>query len=316
MEIPIDLDFGIDALENYDLTMNELAANLRVKNPNRYKVVDKAEDVRFYYKYNLDGIYAENECARINEYLYAQAENNTDHTIPIELLKWYTTCKLYMHELKKEVNNIFDEYTRNIKNQQYNICEAIKQKKRNFEANELQDQQDTQQETSVLEKINNLPTDIVTQIAQYAFTPTTKLAIYKKTDQEIENLVKITKLQLLHRFLKIMKERASPIITAFDRKPTPKKSIIKQADYEPLKHITGTTKSHVTQTIIKTIKCYNYLYSITQNYSTHRTISSTIERELLYIYQTIAYIARHEFNKRTKPATPNFTIITEAAQHT
>ena len=308
MAIPIELDFGIDALEDNDLTMNELAANLKVKNPNRYKVVDKAEDVRSYYKYNLDGIYAENECARINEYLYAQAENNTDHTIPIELLKWYTTCKLYMHELKKEVNNIFDEYTKDIKNQQYNICEAIKQKKRNFAANELQHQQDIQQETSVLERINNLPSELVTQIAQYVFTPTTKLAIYKKTDQEIENLVKITKLQLLHRFLKIMKERASPITTAFDRKPI-KKNIIKPADYEPLKHITGTTKSHVTQTIINTLKCYNYLYSITQHYKTHTTISSAIERELLYIYQTITYIARPELNKRSKP-TANTTAPT------
>jgi hypothetical protein len=303
MEIPVELDFAIDAIENYDLTMNELATNLTIKNPNRYKVVDKAEDVRRYYKYSLEGIYAENESARINEYLYAQAENNTDHTIPIELLKWYTTCKLYMHELKKEVTNIFDEYTKDIKNQQYNICEAIKQKKRNFEANEQQHQQDTEQETSVLEKINNLPSELVAQIAQYAFTPTTKITIYKKTDQEIENLIKTTKLQLLHRFLKMIKERASPIITSFDRKPM-KKSIIKSADYEPLKHITGTTKSQVTQTIINTIKCYNYLYSITQHYSTHRTISSTIERELLYIYQTIAYIARPEFNKRSKATAP------------
>lgn len=300
MEIPIELDFGIDAIEDYDLTMNELAANLKVKNPNRYKVVDKAEDVRSYYRYNLEGIYAENECARINEYLYAQAENNTDHTIPIELLKWYTTCKLYMHHLKKEVNNILDEYTKDIKNQQYNICEAIKQKRRNTIANNIQHQQDTQQETSVLERINNLPNEIVTKIAQYVFTPTTKLAIYKKTEQEIENFVKITKLQILHRFLKIMKERASPITTVFDRKPI-KKNIIKPADYEPLKHITGTTKSHVTQTIINTLKCYNYLYSITQHYKTHTTISSAIERELLYIYQTITYIARPEFNKRSKP---------------
>jgi hypothetical protein len=300
MEIPVELDFGIDAIENYDLTMNELVASLNTKNPNRYKVVDKAEDVRRYYKYNLEGIYAENESARINEYLYAQAENNTDHTIPIELLKWYTTCKLYMHELKKEVNNIFAEYTKDIKNQQYNICEAIKQKKRNFEANEQQHQQDTQQETSVLEQINNLPNEIVAQIAQYALTPTTKIAIYKKTDQEIENLIKSTKLQLLHRFLKIIKERASPITTSFDRKPI-KKNIIKSADYEPLKHITGTTKSQITQNIIKTIKCYNYLYSITQHYKTHITISSAIEKELLYIYQTITYIARPEFNKRSKP---------------
>ena len=222
MEIPIELDFGIDAIEDYDLTMNELATSLAIKNPNRYKVVDKAEDVRRYYKYSLEGIYAENECARINEYLYAQAENNTDHTIPIELLKWYTTCKLYMHELKKEVNNIFDEYTKDIKNQQYNICAAIKQKRRNFESNEQQHQQDAQQETSVLEKINNLPSELVAQIAQYVFTPTTKIAIYKKTHQEIENLIKSTKLQLLHRFLKIIKERASPITTSFDRKPIPK----------------------------------------------------------------------------------------------
>jgi hypothetical protein len=312
MEIPIELDFGIDALGDYDLTMNELAANLDVKNPNRYKVVDRAEDVRRYYKYSLEGIYAENECARINEYLYAQAENNTDHTIPIELLKWYTTCKLYMHELKKEVNNIFDNYTKDIKNQQYNICAAIKQKRRNFEANELQHQQDTQQETSVLEKINNLPSELVAQIAQYAFTSTTKIAIYKKTHQEIENLVKITKLQLLERFKKIIKDRANPIITAFDRKPTPKKSIIKPADYEPLKHITGTTKTQITQTIIKTIDCYNYLYSITQHYSTHRTITTVIESELLYMYKTITYIARPEFNKRSKSTTPNFTIITAA----
>jgi len=303
MEIPIELDFGIDAIEDYDLTMNELATSLAIKNPNRYKVVDKAEDVRRYYKYSLEGIYAENECARINEYLYAQAENNTDHTIPIELLKWYTTCKLYMHELKKEVNTIFDEYTKDIKNQQYNICAAIKQKRRNFAANELQHQKDAQQETSVLEKINNLPSELVAQIAQYVFTPTTKLAIYKKTHQEIENLIKSTKLQLLHRFLKIIKERASTITTAFDRKPIPKKSIIKPADYEPLKHITGTTKSQITDNIIKTIKCYNYLYSITQHYSTHRTITTAIERELLYIYQTITYIARPELNKRSKPAT-------------
>jgi len=313
MEIPIELDFGIDALEDYDLTMNELAANLDIKNPNRYKVVDRAEDVRRYYKYNLEGIYAENECARINEYLYAQAENNTDHTIPIELLKWYTTCKLYMHELKKEVNHIFDEYTKDIKNQQYNICAAIKQKRRNFAANEQQHQQDTQQETSVLEKINNLPSELIAQIAQYAFTQTTKIAIYKKTYQEIENLVKSTKLQLLERFKKIIKDRAAPIITAFDRKLTPKKSIIKPADYEPLKHITGTTKTQITQTIIKTLDCYNYLYSITQNYSTHRMITTAIETELLYIYKTITYIARSQFNKRTKSTTPNFTIITEAA---
>lgn len=312
MEIPIELDFGIDALEDYDLTMNELAAILDIKNPNRYKVVDRAEDVRRHYKYNLEGIYAENECARINEYLYAQAENNTDHTIPIELLKWYTTCKLYMHELKKEVNNIFDNYTKDIKNQQYNICEAIKQKRRNIIANNIQHQQDIQQEISVLEKINNLPSELVAQIAQYAFTPTTKLAIYKKTDHEIENLVKITKLQLLHRFLKIIKDRAAPIITAFDRKPTPKKSIIKPADYEPLKHITGTTKTQITQTIINTIKCYSYLYSITQNYSTHRTITTVIERELLYIYKTITYIARPEFNKRSK-TTITITPIAAAA---
>ena len=301
MEIPIELDFGIDAIEDCDLTINELAANLRVKNPHRYKVVDRIEEVRAYYKYNLEGIYAENECARINEYLYAQAENNTDHTIPIELLKWYTTCKLYMHQLKKEVNNIFDEYTKDIKNQQINICEAIKQKRRNFAVNELQHQQDAQQETNVLERINNLPSELVTQIAQYVFTPTTKLAIYKKTDIEIENLVKSTKLPLLHRFLKIMKERASPIITAFDRKPI-KKNIIKQADYEPLKHITGTTKAQITDTVIKTLKCYNYLYSITQHYKTHVTISSTIEKELLYIYKTITYIARPEFNKRSNHA--------------
>jgi hypothetical protein len=110
----------------------------------------------------------------------------------------------------------------------------------------------------------------------------------------------MTKVQLLDRFKKIIKQRAEPIITAFHRKSTPRKSIIKEDDYEQLKHITGTTKTQITETIIKTLDCYNYLHSITKHYSTHKIITKAIELELLYIYKTITYIARPEFNKRSK----------------
>ena len=297
MEIPIELEFGIDAMENYNQTINELADNLQRKHPDNNKVVDKTDDIRSYYRYKLERINAKHECAKLNEYLYANAENDSDHTIPIELLQWYTTSKMYMHALKNEISNIFDDYIKNIQQQQTNICKTIKQKKRNQVENQLKKTQETERETQVLEKIKSMPEDILNHIVDYALTPIVKIAIYKKTDSEIENLIKSTKLSLLHPFLKNIKTRAAQITTVLDRKPV-KSNIVKLQDYICLNHMSGTTKAQITNIVLQTLKCYNYLYSITQHYSNYRIISTAIEKELLYIYTTITYIARPELNRR------------------
>lgn len=301
MEIPIELEFGIDTMENYNQSINELADNLQRKHPDNNKVADKTDEIRSYYRYKLERMNAKHEYAKLNEYLYANAENGSDHTIPIELLKWYTTSKMYMHALKKELSSIFDDYIKNIQHQQTIICKTIKQKRRNQIKNQIKNTKETTMETQVLEKIKSMPEDIIKHIAEYAITPPIKIAIYKKTDSEIENLIKSTKLHLLHPFLKNVKARAAQITTAISRKPA-KSNILKHEDYMQLNHMHGSTKAQIATITKQTIKCYNYLYSITQHYSSHSAISNAIEKELLYIHTTITYIARPELNKRSKNA--------------
>jgi hypothetical protein len=297
MEIPIELEFGIDTMENYNQSINELADNLQRKHPDHNKVVDKTDEIRSYYKYKLERMNAKHEYAKLNEYLYANAENGYDHTIPIELLKWYTTSKMYMHALKKEISGIFDDYIKTIQQQQIIICKTIKQKKRNHIKNQMKNTKETEIENQVLEKIKSMPEDILKHIADYAITMQVKIAIYKKTDSEIENLTKSTKIHLLHPFLKNIKARAAQITMAISRKPA-KSNILKPEDYICLRHMNGTTKSQIASIIIQSLKCYNYLYSITEHYSNYRVISNAIEKELLYIYTTITYIARPELNRR------------------
>ena len=145
-----------------------------------------------------------------------------------------------------------------------------------------------------------MPPDVINHIAQYAFTKPIKLAIYKKTDTEIKGLVNATKLNLLHSFMKILKTRSYAILNALDRKLN-KTAPFKPSDYAILRCSKGTTKFQITHILLKTIQCYEYLLSITNNYTGHQLLYTAIENELLYIYKTITYIARPEMNKRTKP---------------
>jgi hypothetical protein len=214
-------------------------------------------------------------------------------------LKWYTTCKLYLEEFKKETNNLIDEKMKMIREQQKEIVKTIKQKKHNIIANNKKQICEIKIEKDVLTNIQSMPQDIINHIAQYAFTPENKLAIYKKTDTEIKNYVDATKLQLLHPFLKIIKTRANTILNSLERKQS-KTSPFKPSDYNTLKNIRGTTKSQIKTVLLNTIQCYNYLLCITNNFTGHKLFYAAIENELLYIHKTITYIARPEMNKRTK----------------
>jgi hypothetical protein len=296
----LSLDFGIDIMEDCEYTLDTLAKSLERQHPENMHVADSTRDIQNYYMYKLERLQPRYENARIQEYLHAQKDDN-DHTIPVKLLKWYTTSKLYLQALQKETTRLLDEKIKTIRERQKNILIIINQKKQNTLENNHKHITETNSEENVIKSIQTMPSDIINHIAQYVFTKPIKLAIYKKTDTEIKDLVNATKLQLLHPFLKIIKSRASSILRELDRKQT-NTSPFKPSDYSIiLRNITGTTKSQIAHVLLKTIQCYEYLLSITNNYAGHQLLYNAIENELLYVYKTISYIARPEMNKRTKP---------------
>jgi hypothetical protein len=295
----LTLDFGIDIMEDCEYTTDALAKSLQRQHPENMHVADSTRDIQNYYMYKLERLQPRYETAKIQEYLYAQKDDN-DHDIPVKLLKWYTTSKLYLQALKKETTRLLDEKRKTIREQQKNILRIIKQKKQNTLDNNHKHIIETNTEENVLKTIQTMPHDIVNHIAQYVFTKPMKLAIYKKTNTEITALVNATKLQLLHSFMKILKPRSHTILNALDKKLN-KTAPFKPSDYFILRCSKGTTKSQITHVLLKTIQCYEYLLSITNNYTGHQLLYTAIENELLYIYKTITYIARPEMNKRTKP---------------
>jgi hypothetical protein len=295
----LTLDFGIDIMEDCEYTLDALAKSLERQHPENMHVADSTRDIQNYYMYKLERFQPRYENARIQEYLHGQKDDN-DHTIPVKLLKWYTTSKLYLEALKKETTRLLDEKIKTIREQQKNILIIINQKKQNTLENNKKHITETTSEENVLQSIQTMPPDIINHIAQYAFTKPIKLAIYKKTDTEIKDLVNATKLNLLHSFMKILKTRSNAILNALVRKLN-KTSPFKPSDYDILRCSKGTTKSQITEVLQKTIHCYEYLLSITNNYTGHQLLYNAIENELLYIYKTITYIARPEMNKRTKP---------------
>jgi hypothetical protein len=294
----LSLDFGIDIMEDCEHTLDALSKSLERQHPENVHVADSTIIIQNYYMYKLERLQPRYENARIQEYLHGQKDDN-DHTIPVKLLKWYTTSKLYLQALKKETTRILDEKIKTMREQQKNILIIINKKKQNTLENNKKHITETTTEQNVLQSIQNMPTDVINHIAQYAFTKPMKLSIYKKTDTEIKDLVNATKLNLLHSFMKILKTRSNAILNALERKLN-NTAPFKPSDYAILRCSKGTTKSQITEVLQKTIHCYEYLLSITNNYTGHQLLYNAIENDLLYIYKTITYIARQELNKRMK----------------
>lgn len=297
MDSRLTLELGIDIMEDCENNIDALSQSLQLQHPENSWVVPKIGDIKCYYKYKFENMQAKYQSARLQEYLYAQ-KNDNDNTIPIELLKWYTTSKLYLEAYKKEVNDIIDEKMNVIREQQKLIAATIKQKKQNNVDNKQKNRDEIQTEKDVLKSIQLMPPDVINHITQYVFTKENKLQIYKKTDNEITKYVNATKLQILNPFLKIIKNRAHLILNILERKQT-KNAPYKPSDYRILKTISGTTKSQITNILLKTINCYHYLLCITSNTTGYNMLYITLQNELLYIYKTIVYIARPEMNKRT-----------------
>ena len=192
----LSLDFGIDIMEDCEHTLDALSKSLERQHPENVHVADSTIIIQNYYMYKLERLQPRYENARIQEYLHGQKDDN-DHTIPVKLLKWYTTSKLYLQALKKETTRILDEKIKTMREQQKNILIIINKKKQNTLENNKKHITETTTEQNVLQSIQNMPTDVINHIAQYAFTKPMKLSIYKKTDTEIKDLVNATAVLLV-----------------------------------------------------------------------------------------------------------------------
>ena len=144
--------------------------------------------------------------------------------------------------------------------------------------------------------------ELVRHIYGYAFTNRLRYIMYKLPETKITTNVSATKLTILKTFLKIIRRRALKIYEAIRREVISATGFLKNSDISDLHNIYGNTKSEITKTLVKTIQCYEYVLNITKHQRGCYSIATKIRKELISIYQSIAYICRPQFNQRAKPA--------------
>jgi len=276
-------------------TLDTLVAQMKKKQPDTYSIL---ADVASYYKYKLQRLDAVNESARINEYIYASAE--TDDSIPYNLIEWYTMTETYINKLQEEIAKILTIKKNQIKEKRSVVAALISKKHKNRASRQVRHQTEQQLELQTLQRMNQLPTDIVRYISEFALTPNLQLALYRFPKEIITTSITQMKNPIAKEFMKRMRERAVPIALKLCNIAV-KSGIIKQSDYKPLFNIFGNTKKEMTKYITSAIECYEYIHNIIQHKSSCAEITPLVKNELLHIYKITKYISRPEFNKRAKP---------------
>ena len=278
-------------------SLDTMVAEMKKQKPEHFCTM---ADISCYYKYKLKPLDVLHESARINEYIYVASE--TDDAIPHDLIKWYTMTENYVVKLQEEVTKILTAKKNQIKQKRIAVAELISKKRKNSASLKTKHKTDQQREIQTLQRMNQLPTDIVRYISEFALTPNLRLALYRLPKEIITTSITQMKNRMAKEFMKRIRERAVPIALQLCNIAV-KLGIIKQSDYNPLFNIFGQTKKDMTKYIKSAIECYEYIHNIIQHKPSCAEITPIIKSELLFIYKITKYISRPEFNKRARRIT-------------
>lgn len=281
-------------------SLDDLAATLRQKTANQTRVCDNVAEITSLYNHKLRRLDPENECARLNAYIYAKPEDNVE-CIPNELIEWHGLSIQYIKQLHTEITTIFKHKINTIEKSRKNIKNLVKTRSQKLIENRItHNTEKTIEETTLLWLNKYMPMDVITYIQSFMMTPQVRLALYRLPKSRISKAITSIKSTSLKTYLKLLRQRALPVTSKL-REQAVRSGYIRQSDYSPLHNIYGQTKKEITSIIQKTIECYEYIYNILQHKSSCEESVKMIIKELLYIYQSTIYIARPEFNKRAKP---------------
>ena len=275
--------------------LDTIVLKLKQKQPDNYS---NLADITSYYTYKLRRLDALHEMARINEYIYAAPV--TDDSIPHDLIEWYNLTASYIDKLHEEIAQMFTIKKNEIKEKRIHVTNLIAQKRKKHASNEARHQSDTALELATLQRIQQLPDDIINYIAAFVLTPNIRLALYRLPKTTITSSITQMKNPLAKEFMKRLRERALTITFQLYNVAV-KPGIIKQADYAPLHNLFGQTKNEMNKSIYSAIECYEYIHNIIKHKKQCNQITPLVTNELLYIYKITKYISRPEFNKRAKP---------------